>query len=173
MTASMFGGGGSGVAGDLDMFRQALSQNWPIPPEVKKMYMDLAATVAANGQVKDKDGKVQHATVRDRMSAIKVALLAERLNLIHLQEGQKEVMHQHLHLHQSGRGEVRILEHDDWYGNHERLNPETVEPSDGHPSEPGSVQSPKLRKKVGKNGSRAHSNGKRPRRKKGLPPRTD
>ena len=81
MTANMTTGGGSGLAGDLELFRQALSNNWPISPEIKKMYMDLAATIAAHGQVKDKSGDIQKATVRDRLSAIKVTMLAERLDL--------------------------------------------------------------------------------------------
>ena len=176
MTANMTTGGGSGLAGDRELFRQALSNNWPISPEIKKMYMDLAATIAAHGQVKDKSGDIQKATVRDRLSAIKVTMLAERLDLLKIQAAMRAQMnefhaihlhkHDHQHDHHHEETGVRILEVDDWYENNDRIIAQTDGPSSQDPQKPSEVQGSQLRATVGKNGNGSHRNGKGPRKKK-------
>jgi len=177
MTVSLFGGGGSGVAGDLELFRQALENDWPVPPEVKKANMELAATVVVDGQVKDVDGKIQHATVRDRLKAITISQAADKINLQAIEAFHRvSVSHRqqlHIHKHDHHHGEVTILEHSDWYDNNARLTANTARASSPDINEPGPVQDSELRPPVGQNGNGSHRNGEGPRGRKGAPEGSD
>ena len=142
---------------DLRMMEQALRHGWIFPDNTQTIVPREVVKILL--RVGDDGERLPQNSETTRLS-LRAAGIIREMQEQNLRIEQGANVHQHLHIHGKDSEGVTILEHDDWYGNHDRIAAETSKTPTADSETPGTVQGSKLRTSLGENGNGSHRGDK-------------